>query len=1424
MLLPSRAVSGTIASGSVAWAHLSSGAVRSGHVGNAAISSGNYAIGSIASGHLASGLIANIITNVLNSGTIGSGHLASGTVQGFFGTTPNIVWGTVGVSDFGSGAVVAGKVGSGAIVSGNIASGSIGTQHIADGGVTSGDIASGIVGWPHIGVSAVRSGHLATTGTPDGTKFLRDDFSWATAGAGLASGNVGSGYLAVGSVQGYFGTTPHVASGTLGVFDFGSGAIIAGAMGSGSVRQENLASGQIVTSKIANGGVASGNIASGNVGSPHIAASAVRSGHISTAGVPDGTKFLRDDFSWATAGAGLASGNVGSGYLASGSVQGYFGTTPNIASGTVGIFDFGSGAVVAGTVGSGAIVSGNIGSGQIGSFHLANNAVTSGDIASGQVAWAHLSLEAARSGHIGSGAVEGYFGNNRHIVSGTVGVFDLGSGAVVAGRVGSGAIVSGNIASGQISTFHIADGGITSGDISSGNVAWAHLASGAVRSGHLSTTGSPDGTKFLRDDFVWSPASISSGAIGSGYVASGAVQGYYGSTPHIASGTLGVFDFGSGAVIAGAVGSGAIRSGNIASGVIGTFHIADGGVTSGDVGSGQIGRFHLASGVVGSGAIASGSLSTYHFASGATVTRAQFTGPFFSGTSWSILTEERISGVRGVHIASGGTLRIAMASVSGRYPAMGVVVDNTESGIAANVYNAGVFQTIAGLADYSGYTGKQLFLGRSGQVVTVSGSFNSGGLLSGDIWQALGVVLNSGGFVLGFENTLPTVVSLVYSGDIASGNVAAPHLASGAVGSGHVASGSVIGSIPGGGSAHMIASGSVMQYNFGSGVVNSGHLASGAVIGQAGYGTFTIASGTISTFDLASGAAATRSHFGSPFLVGTAWTAVTEEAISGVRAVQISQSGYIRIAMASVSGRMPALGVVVDNVASGQSCTVYTAGPFQFTSGMINVSGVFGQPVFVGRSGQISRTSGWFNSGGFVSGDQYQQVGYAWFSGSVVLWMADANASGTGDGTGGAALGSGSIQSGHVVSGTVGGFWGATRHIQSGTVGNTDFGSGAVIAGTVGSGAVVSGNIASGTLGFYHFSSGAIGSGFILGSGSIMGFTNGGGTQVRHIASGTIGTCDFASGAIISFARGVVPFYSGLPILTQTEEMISGVRAVCVSESGTLRIAMASVSGRMPAVGVVIENVISGWKANVFADGVFEFSSGMVNASGYAGKALYVGRSGQISTQSGWFNSGGLQSGDIWQPIAFSVLSGCVRLAVGAQMPFVPGVLLSGDIGSGQVSTFHFASGSAVPELVAWYTTCELISGVKAVAFVSGEGNRIVRAEQGSGLRMPAIGVVYSGGVSGTLVAVCLRGKVTSSASGMMASGFQTRGMFVGSGGICINNSGHFGTGAFNSGNHVQWLGQAISGGIYVNPHPYTLTLSGLPNLFGAASTDAGGV
>ena len=134
-------------------------------------------------------------------------------------------------------------------------------------------------------------------------------------------------------------------------------------------------------------------------------------------------------------------------------------------------------------------------------------------------------------------------------------------------------------------------------------------------------------------------------------------------------------------------------------------------------------------------------------ASGATVVRSQFVAAIYSGTSWTALTMETISGVRAVSLNGSGRVQVAKAvAVGGVFPmpAIGVVVDNVLSGIQANVYQIGLFQLSSGMADYSGYLGTRVWVGRSGQVVSVSGSWNSGGHASGDFGQPLGYVVNSG--------------------------------------------------------------------------------------------------------------------------------------------------------------------------------------------------------------------------------------------------------------------------------------------------------------------------------------------------------------------------------------------------------------------------------------------------------------------------------------------------------------------------------------------------------------------------------------------------------------------------------------------------------------------------------------------------------
>lgn len=217
---------------------------------------------------------------------------------------------------------------------------------------------------------------------------------------------------------------------------------------------------------------------------------------------------------------------------------------------------------------------------------------------------------------------------------------------------------------------------------------------------------------------------------------------------------------GANTVISGDIADNTVFSGAIGSGQISTFKIASGGLGSGAIGSGQIGNTHLgsgsvlsghiASGQVGNNHVASGSVGTYNTASGLVARAASFVTPFQSGTAWSLLTGEIISGVKAVCISQSGNLRIAMASISGRMPAIGIVVDNVLSGIPANVYTQGMFVLTSGLGDYSGSIGKPVWVGRSGNIVSWSGGFNSGGLnvaSGGDFIQRVGIAITSGDFV-----------------------------------------------------------------------------------------------------------------------------------------------------------------------------------------------------------------------------------------------------------------------------------------------------------------------------------------------------------------------------------------------------------------------------------------------------------------------------------------------------------------------------------------------------------------------------------------------------------------------------------------------------------------------------------------------------
>jgi len=1070
-----------------------------------------------------------------------------------------------------------------------------------------------------LGSGQVQSGHIASG------QIGRNHLAVGIIdGAAIGSGSIQSGHVGSGSVPGFFGPTRAIQSGTVGAFDFGSGAVMAGQVGSGAVRSGNLASGQVGVN------------------------------HIGAAGTPDNTTFLRGDMQWATPpGGALTSGSVQSGHVASGAVGGFYGATRHVQSGTVGGFDFASGAVEAGRIGSGAVQSGNVASGAIGPNHFGSGAVLSGAVASGQIGFGHLASGSVGSGSLASGQVTNLKLGSGAVTSGTIASGSIGvnhtqSGVIfgVPWTLTSGQVVSGNIASGQVGTGHLADGAVQSGDVASGNIGRMHLASGAVNSGHLNTTGTPDNTTFLRGDMQWvTPpgGSLTSGSVQSGHVASGSVGGFFGATRHIQSGTIGSFDLGSGAVTAGAIGSGAVVSGNIASGQIGISHFASGETTN-------VGDHFLS--VNGSGLL---------------ITAAQFVKPYSSGSQWSAITAEIISGTRAVKFNQSGALIVAMASVSGRMPADGVIFDNVLSGLAAQVYVHGPrFQLTSGMGDYSGWLGQGLIVGRSGQIVTMSGSWNSGGLLSGDVYQMLGTPVNSGALMLAVG---PASVSghVLGSGVVGSGNIG-----SGQVGRFHVGSGQIFGNV--GGTVINIASGTIGASFLGSGAVQSGQLASGQVgvrhIGATGTpdnttflrGDMTwatagggltsgavqsghVASGAIeghlgATFHVASGTLGDNDHGSGVLYKGGTFTAIGE--VGGVTTFDRTNPDItVTLAIADdavVSGRIGSGQVGPMHIASGQIFGNIGGSPIHIASGSIGANFLGSGAV---RSGQISSgVIGRFHlgSGIVVSGFVVGSGALRGMDGNNAYHIASGSVAGPN-------IADGTIRSGHVVSGQIG--W---PHLSSGCIrsghlavagtpdgskvlrddftwvapGAPTINSGDITSGKIGNNAVVSGSVASGQIGQYHLSSG-----IDIALDNIIRWVN--------------------TTALISGVKGVV-WASGGPPWVRVPEIRSG-------NGGAFG----------PVIGVTISGADSGQTCAIVTRGTVFYNVSGMGVSGLHGDQVYVGSGGIIIPASGTFAGGASSgagarstqvSGTVVFPIGQSV-SGGVRVQPAFGPMSLSGILIS---------------------------------------------------------------------------------------------------------------------------------------------------------------------
>lgn len=578
----------------------------------------------------------------------------------------------------------------------------------------------------------------------------------------------------------------------------------------------------------------------------------------------------------------VSSGSVSSGAIASGAVQGFFGSTPNIASGTIGVFDLGSGAVIAGAVGSGAIVSGNVASGQISDSHFASGA---------RVPYSKTVTNTYRTVETISGvravmpsSLQASSGNNSSLDNQTLlricMASDLVSPAVnPAGALG---IVVDNVLSGDLATVY---------------------ERGPVRISGIFVGGLAPNPIFIGTSGELSQMNA---------VMSGLPAVFLGQTISVTSGNVNTWID----VNPSSFRSGHLRHVDLASGIVRYENIA----------SGQVGPFTIGSGAVTSGTVASGQLSDDHFASGATIDGSRFSveSEFFTASEDIIAPAYAVSPVAydlSLPIASGnfilGGVVQARSCSSGRFPAIGLIVGNVVSGTRVKVYHKG-------LVFASGFSPNVAYVNLGpdniGRLNIAGGGAIVGGTPETVVYQTMARHMGSGYLWLGSDFRQ--------------------------VGEAFVGFG-------------MIASGSIDNVRLGSGAVRSGHIASGAIA-------------TFSRDVLEDGV-------------------VAGELISGVCCVRVTSSGLLQVAMAAVSGRMPADGIAIATPASMNSGTVASFIRMgRVLLGFLEpaISGKQGSRIWVGASGQVVTISG---AGGGVgigptnSGAQGQMIGRICGSGEILI-------------------------------------------------------------------------------------------------------------------------------------------------------------------------------------------------------------------------------------------------------------------------------------------------------------------------------------------------------------------------------------------------------------------------------------------------------